>query len=62
MVVTTVNDGERDLFSDVVLVTRDKARAGGLVAKLQKKKVKLDWLADYDNAACFTRTIDDKAI
>jgi len=27
VVVTTDNDGERDLFADVVLITRDKAKA-----------------------------------
>lgn len=62
IVVTTVNDGERDTFADVVLVTRDKTKAEKLVAKLKKHKVKLDWLSEYDSAAFFSRTIDSNTL
>ena len=60
VVVTTVNDGERDLFSDVVLITKDKKKADLLVERLQKheKIRKYDWLSEYDDAASFERTID----
>jgi hypothetical protein len=59
VVVTTVNDGERDLFSDIVLITEDKDKAEDLVKALKKHTAGLEWLGEYDSAASFTRDLDN---
>lgn len=59
VVVTTVSDGERELFSDVVLITEDKEKAEKLTEDLKEHKVSLEWLATYESAATFTRIIDE---
>ncbi|MDD1710956.1 MAG: hypothetical protein LUQ37_08640 [Methanoregulaceae archaeon] len=65
VVVTTV-EVEDELFSDVVQITEDKKRAGRLVKALVKRDkkalrnlgVNYCCLAEYENAAFFTREID----
>ena len=59
IVVTIVKDGERDLFSDVALVTTDRDKAEKLACKLDKHKTvkALDWLCDYDTAEYIERTL-----
>jgi len=59
VVVTTVNDGEQDVFPDVVLITEDENKALKLTEELKNRTVSLKWLAPYDSAATFTRVIDE---
>ena len=63
VVVTTINDGERDLFGDVVLVTKNENEARKFKTKLLKhtyNKKEFDWLGDYDSAAYFERLVEDE--
>ena len=62
VVVTITNDGERDLFCDVVLISTDEKHAQD-VAKLliQRKTIKginPKMLSDYESAAVFSRPLN----
>jgi len=63
VVVTTTNDGERDNFADVILVTDDEALAEETVAKLIKREpiegIDYNLLAPFDDAASFNRTLNE---
>jgi hypothetical protein len=62
VVVTIVNDGERDLFSDVVLITTDKKHAQDVTELLVQHKpvrgLKKSLLSPFDSAAVFTRPLN----
>jgi hypothetical protein len=62
VVVTIVNDGERDLFSDVVFITTDKKHAQDVASLLTQHKpirgLKKSLLTPYDSAAVFTRPLN----
>lgn len=62
IVVTIVNDGERDLFSDIVLITTDKKHAQDVTSLLVQHKpvrgLKKSLLSPFDSAAVFTRPLN----
>jgi hypothetical protein len=62
VVVTITNDGERDLFSDVVLITTDKKHAEDVASLLVQHKpvrgLKKSLLSPFDTAAVFTRPLN----
>ena len=65
VVVTTVNDGERDLFADVVLVTDDEALAELTYNKLKNREpiegLDYSFLSNWDDVAYFTRPLNSLA-
>jgi hypothetical protein len=62
VVVTIVNDGERDLFSDVVLITTDEKYAQKVANLLTQKKfvrgINRRLLSDFESAAVFSRPLN----
>jgi hypothetical protein len=62
VVVTITNDGERDLFSDVVLITTDKKHAEDVAHRLSDKRtvrgINRALLSPYESAAVFTRPLN----
>lgn len=62
VVVTIVNDGERDLFSDIVLITTDKKHAQDVAKLLTEHKpvrgINKSLLSPYDSAAVFSRPLN----
>lgn len=62
VVVTITNDGERDLFSDVVLITTDKKHAEDVAHCLTEHKpvrgINRSLLSPYESAAIFSRPLN----
>jgi len=42
VVVTTINDGERELYADIVLITSDKTKAASVNMSLYRLKTSTD--------------------
>jgi mannitol/fructose-specific phosphotransferase system IIA component (Ntr-type) len=62
VVTTTTSGDDTDAFADVVLITEDKEKAEKLVAELCKSKRKYKNLCPYEDAAYFTRNLEDMSI
>jgi hypothetical protein len=66
VVVTTISDGERENFADVVLISTTEQKAqecvGALINRdapaLTRLGINTDNLAEYESASYFTREID----
>jgi hypothetical protein len=63
IVVTTISDGERELFPDIVLITPSETKARNLTRKLRDRAPVrgLDYslLSEFTGAAYFTRRVGD---
>jgi hypothetical protein len=62
VVVTITNDGERDLFTDIILITTDKKHAQDVAKLLTEHKpvrgIDKSMLSPYESAAVFSRPLN----